>query len=626
MYLSCLSIEGYKNFGEKFKINFSKGLNVIVGENASGKTGIIDAVRMLLREDEFGYFPINHKDFHSPFDDPDSVVGQFIINAEFSGMTPEEQVAFLPWLNKEYKALLNLSVENKPNPRGRYNKSIWGGMSKASMFEQELFDFLHCVYLPPLRDAEAKLTEGRGSRLARLIKNLNKTKIDNKRKTGQLLDLEKKVAKFNSGLLENEEISKANEQIRERLEKALGNVFGQQTQIQFSDQSFNRIIENLRLLFFPQVGISGVKFRSLEENSLGYNNIIYLATVLAELSEGNNEYLKILLIEEPEAHLHPQLQIKLLDYLQKITEQSNLQIIVTTHSPVLASSVPINSLIHLSCIDKNTKSIPLRNCGLNMSSVNFVNRWLDATKSTLLFSKGVILVEGIAEALLIPALAKKILEENTELPINSLEEAGIAVINMNGIYFRHFMPLFCNLEGNDAEDLNIPIRCAGLTDRDPKGLNEGETGDAKAEGFKPYSSNMGESANPALGLISELDQVENVKLFHSPLKTLEYDLLFEGNNIQALIKLLCKNLQVDARQVKKGFISTYRKYSTDVDEKEKANDVYDVYKKIASSHYMGKGLFAQILADALDRNKITIKIPQYITDAIIWVCGGAESE
>ncbi|MBW1967804.1 MAG: AAA family ATPase [Deltaproteobacteria bacterium] len=45
-----------------------KGLNVIVGENASGKTAIIDAIRLLLREDEFGHSPVTESDFHRPFD------------------------------------------------------------------------------------------------------------------------------------------------------------------------------------------------------------------------------------------------------------------------------------------------------------------------------------------------------------------------------------------------------------------------------------------------------------------------------------------------------------------------------------------------------------------------------
>ncbi len=67
MYLKQLDIEGYKNFRSPFSIAFSNALSVIVGENGSGKTAIIDAVRLLLLEDEFGRSPESDSDFNLPF-------------------------------------------------------------------------------------------------------------------------------------------------------------------------------------------------------------------------------------------------------------------------------------------------------------------------------------------------------------------------------------------------------------------------------------------------------------------------------------------------------------------------------------------------------------------------------
>lgn len=90
------------------------------------------------------------------------------------------------------------------------------------------------------------------------------------------------------------------------------------------------------------------KFRDVAINSLGYNNLLYIATVFAELEAMNNNLFTVLLIEEPEAHLHPQIQSKLIKYLQKLSnEKNNLQIILTTHSAVLASSVSVDTIIHV---------------------------------------------------------------------------------------------------------------------------------------------------------------------------------------------------------------------------------------------------------------------------------------
>jgi predicted ATP-dependent endonuclease of OLD family len=287
MFLKKISILGYKNFNDNFEICFSSGLNVLVGENGVGKSSIIDAIRLLLTEDEYGRYGISERDFHRPFMKDSKSSKKIQIVAHFEDLSEHEAIAFLPWIEEEKKARLSLMIDDTQNNRGRYNKKMWGGVSQSNPYEKELVDLINCIYLPPLRDAEAKLREGRGSRLARLILNLNKEELIKARREEQPLKLEKKVNSFYKDIADDkaEAIYKANELIKKSLEEAIGSVFGQDTRIQFSETNFNRIVENLRLFFFPQIIPEGqeVTYRSLEENSLGYNNLIYLATVLAEL-------------------------------------------------------------------------------------------------------------------------------------------------------------------------------------------------------------------------------------------------------------------------------------------------------------------------------------------------------
>lgn len=427
-------------------------------------------------------------------------------------------------------------------------------------------------------------------------------------------ELETTVNDFNKKLIDNPSgsINKANELIRDRLIDALGKVFGQDTKIQFSDTSFNRIVENLRLFFYPKINSSTEIFRSLEENSLGYNNLLYLATILAEFKyvADRDDYIKVLLIEEPEAHLHPQLQVRLLKFLEKEASKDKIQIIVTTHSPVLASSVSLDSIIHLSNDTGNAQAVPVYSCGLPDSSKAFVSRWLDATKSNLLFAKGVILVEGIAEALLLPELAKAVLlkynngckEDKEKLP-PSLEDSGVSVINLNGIYFGHFMQLFCNLENQDAKFL--PVRCAGITDNDP------------GKKCIPTPSSPPEGKNYIAKKLTPLvNQSAYCRLYKNILKTFEYDLAMEDDNLSLMLPIALNLVKANGR-IRRKFESLINvNWSIVKDEVERAKAAFFLLNNIE------KGEYAQALAGKLMEDEgFILSVPKYIEDAVLWACG-----
>lgn len=624
MYIKKLEIKGYKNAKENSKIMLNKGLNILVGENGTGKTTIINALRLILKEDDYNN-KTTEEDFYKSFDDSNEISNNINIKLSFDGLTENEKIFYLSWGDADNNIILNMDISNKINNRGYYKKEIWSGVSKSSIYESELLDNMECIYLPPLRDAETKLIEGRNSRLARLLKKLYKEEIEQNKKNNKQMAVVEATAQFNKELIQKPEykISKANEEISKKMKEITGNTFGQSTNIQFSEIDFDKIIHSLRLMFFPTIGQTEIKkFRNISENSLGYNNLLYMATILAEIELSNEDY-KLILIEEPEAHLHPQLQIQFIKYIEKIVkDKSNLQVIITTHSTVLASSVSIENIIHITKNDNRIEAINIANIGLEPEKIKFINRWLDATKSNLLFAKGVILVEGISEGILVPELAKICLAEynkthSIKLP-STLEEAGVSVINMNGIYFKYFMSLYCNIKEleNDTMDNTIRMknRCAGITDKDPDKST-----------YPTFNENI-VGKNVALDLIPIVKKSNNTRLYASKLKTFEYDLCMQGNS--KIMAETLKGLWPKENDSEQGVKSKLQKIidKNDIYENNELllDDSVKILNRIESAE-IGKGLFAQALADKL-KEKSSFKVPDYIKDAIIWACGGTTNE
>jgi len=302
-----------------------------------------------------------------------------------------------------------------------------------------------------------------------------------------------------------------------------------------------------------------------------------------------------------------------LQYLQTKAQEDKLQIIVTTHSPTLTSSIDLHSIKVLSLIGETNKPqfTTIANCGVSDTSKRFLERWLDITKSLLFFSKGILFVEGIAEALVVKELAKIVLKKFSRIfpsikIYKDLEEYGISIINLNGLYFRHFFSLFQGFSYNDDGTIfacdGIPVKCAGLTDNDPPSDS------------KPTKANPAQGKNPQLTIIGDLNSYsQNCRLF-SNLKTFEYDLALEGQNIAYMSKALLKLIVTDG-SIKKTLIE-YSTATWSNCENEKTEAAFWLLNQIDS---VGKGEFAQILADEIAINNDDFIVPGYIEDAIKWL-------
>ena len=154
------------------------------------------------------------------------------------------------------------------------------------------------------------------------------------------------------------------------------------------------------------------------------------------------------MIEELEAHLHPQAQLKIVNRLKL---EPDLQYILTTHSPNITSQADLKDMI----ICKNNQIYPLGEGKTKLEEDNYkyLKRFLDVTKSNLFFSKGNIIVEGWSEEIIIPVLASKLGYD--------LTKNEISVINVASTAYLHFAKIFLR-----ADETKMNVRVSVVTDLD----------------------------------------------------------------------------------------------------------------------------------------------------------------
>ena len=253
----------------------------------------------------------------------------------------------------------------------------------------------------------------------------------------------------------------------------------------------------------------------LDSNGLGYNNLIYIATVLAELQAAKDAPAPLLAVEEPEAHLHPQLQTLLASYLE--SQAGKVQTILTTHSPTIAAHVaPRNIAIMHRGKDRINRVTRIDDCGLSLVEEKQLKRVLDVTRASLLFAQGVILVEGISECLLVPVLA-------TRIGID-LVQCAVAVVPVGGVDFASIGRLF--------GDRKIEVPLAIITDADPPIENSDKSWKEHSPKLDPTTGKPQRSAR-ATKVVADFGGLSTVCVEVSDV-TLEYDLALAdaGNALQ----------------------------------------------------------------------------------------------
>ncbi|MDO9523872.1 MAG: AAA family ATPase [Methanocorpusculum sp.] len=577
MYLESMQISGFRAISN-LKISFNKNLNVIIGENNVGKTAVIDALRICL---EYGQqsqkkLYITPDDFHHNGDG--KKINKIAFDLTFCP-DPEEEGVYYEYLavdpadrKRSVQIHHRYTLETRDDEE-KVRKKIWGGESEENYISENARDLINCIHVGALRNAEQDLRPVRNGLLGELFR---KQITDPQKRKDIVKEIESALS--NTQTLTNEiEIGKNNiNDLIEQMNMTRGLANNQDVDLKLTDFDFEKLVDSIYMTLPPY---EEDRF-SLKRNGLGYNNIIYVATILAKLKlrePGNKNYYG-LLIEEPESHLHPQLQRTFFDYVTTHSEK-NLQTFVTSHSPTITSTTDLDSLIVLNRNNYGNTAFVVGNAELEPNSKKYLKKFFDVTRNQLFFAQGVILVEGISEELLIGVFADMLGEKENDKGKYDLHKNGIEIVNVNGISFGHYAPLFNS--GDPEKSMNI--HAAIITDDDGK----------------PNPAAKGWAGHNLKVMIGEI--------------TFEYELYNESNH-----KILITVLD----QISKGYSKKFEdEYISDKISKE---DKAYCFKEFIAKHggKNHKSDFAMALAIHLQENKTArdaFIIPAYIQNAIKWV-------
>ncbi|MCJ8057063.1 AAA family ATPase [Shinella curvata] len=500
MYLQNLSLNNFRSFSRS-EIPLCEDLTILVGENNGGKSNAIDAIRLLTA-------PLGgRRELYCEATDIrfGSDERKFELTATFTELNPAQQ-------GRMISAATDAAISGcvfglkYDETTGRFpaRPVLWGGHQQGNP-EPGCHEMVRHVYLPPLRDAKRALASGNPTRIYALLNHF--------------LEGEKPeaLAKALRRGVESEILGRVGGAVEVGLSALTAGVRRQAASIGFANDE--KLIDIARDLRF-KLSDHGIEPEDLRYSGHGYANLLYMATIAVELEKVNDADLTLFLVEEPEAHLHPQLQAAVLSFLDEQAEKSRkpradnqgpageLQVVVATHSPNLSAWVESKKLVFFRSflpapavaeaavaesaphalagvpaeimpeIEPNpvmpegrprleTRCIPLTALELDPVERRKVDRYLDVTKSALLFGGRVLLVEGIAEALLLPVIAKKVVLKAEPEKLRLFRSA--VFVPIDGVDFEPYAKLLLS----PYNEVRIADRLVVLTDGDGGEVAEG---------------------------------------------------------------------------------------------------------------------------------------------------------
>ncbi|MFA5778780.1 MAG: AAA family ATPase [Elusimicrobiota bacterium] len=626
MYLSELKVWNFRKFGHAdqtldlakpdLKVQFQNGLNVLIGSNDSGKTAIIDAIKLVCKTHAAEWIKMTSDDF---FQEKEFYANRMRIECIMRGLKDEEAAHFTEWLGMEsdrkeparHSPFLRLILDvTRDGDRILPFEINAGTDDEGNRLSATARDYLKTTYLMPLRDAKSELVPKRNSRLSQVLEGHEyfKDKDDHYLKriakcfnclTQKYFNPVYKDPGCNSATcdletkFEKDVVTGAT--IRETLNQSIAKFLGgdqQKTDFSVLEPKLKSILEGLKLSLGNEL------------SGLGMHNILFIATELLNLNRENWTGIRMALIEELEAHLEPQAQMRVIEYFHAFIEKAkkdksedgkdqkpqDVQFILTTHSPNIGSKVRLQNIL----LCNNNRVFPMGegHTKLAPDDYTFLERFLDVTKANLFFAKGIIFVEGWAEELLLPSIAKKI-------DIN-LTEKGISIVNVGSTAFLRYSKIF---QRNNPEDGEMDIPVAIITDLDIK-PDEYVTKPCKTEKDYIVSDKIETKKNKY--------RAQNIEAFVSPHWTLEYCIASSSKLQPQLIAAIKK--------------AATEQEITIVEDEFKTITPVHIYQDIILGYKISKTILAQHLAQLLEKDttitrddlKTDVNI-KYLVDAIQYV-------
>lgn len=522
MYLSEIRLWNFRKYTNNdgsideakphLSVPFTKGLNVLIGENDSGKTAIIDAIKLVTKTHSLEWIRLEDTDFSKN-------CNELRIDLIFDGLTCNELAAFTPNLyinpedGKENLYLVLEASRNEERILPYEIKAYNGTFCPISANERDL---IKATYLRALRDADNDLTAKKNSRFSQILLGHNLFKEGEVGRNSFIQILDEANGKIKDWFIDNNGgLTSNKKQIKDIIDNYIQTFLysSYESEMTISGSDIKSILERISIGIKDQPNLG-----------LGSMNRLFMATELLHLNKKNNG-IKLCLIEELEAHLHPQAQMKVIEGLQSNNE---VQFIMSTHSPNLASKIKLSKEDTSIILCRNKEVFPLTKgkTKLDDKDYKYLENFLDVTKSNLFFANGVIIVEGWAEDLLLPVLANNIGKNFTK--------HEVSVINVGSTAYLHYAKI---LMRNDNKKLDYPV--AIVTDLDIR-PNSDWTFDVNKEKNKQQS----------IKNYVDNEENENVQLYLATHWTLEW-CLFKSNALSELFMECCEIVHSKTDEFKK---------------------------------------------------------------------------